>query len=186
VFARPEQRMRAVALVSIALFATTAAAQNPIPEDPLRHELDDLRARIHDLEQRLEESEARAVPMGPPPATQPMPPPPAPPAGARFHFGREGFVIGTADRSTEIRFRALVQLDGHAYFGEMAQPMPDTFLIRRARPWVEGTLFGIVDFRLMPEFGRGQASIADAYLELRAWQWLRLRAGKYRSPSVIG
>ena len=51
----------------------------------------------------------------------------------------------------------------------------DTFLIRRARPILEGTLFDVVDFRLMPDFGgsgtssSATATLQDAWVNFRPW-----------------
>jgi phosphate-selective porin OprO/OprP len=109
------------------------------------------------------------------------PAPPEAPIVPRFHLGRDGFTFGTADGQNELRVRAVVQFDARVYVaGDKA--IPDTLLIRRARPYIEGTLFGIVDFRLMPDFAPGQALLQDAYAELHPWRWLRLRAGKFKSP----
>jgi phosphate-selective porin OprO/OprP len=168
--------MRSLAIVLILL--GTAWAQpgppgsEPAPEDEalLRREIDELRMRQRDLERRLDERDLR-----------PHVPEAAPANSPSYRFGRDGFAIGTPDGKTEIRFRAVVHMDGRAYLGG-TQPIPDTFLIRRARPFIEGTVFGIIDFRLMPDFGQGQSWIQDAYIELHPWRWLRLRAGRFRSP----
>lgn len=105
------------------------------------------------------------------------PPPPSPP---RFRFGRGGFAISAPDGHSEVRLRAVFNLDGHAYVA--GTPLPDTFFIRRARPMIEGTIFDVVDFRLMPDFAQGQATILDAWLELRPWRFFRVRAGRWMVP----
>lgn len=43
----------------------------------------------------------------------------------------------------------------------------DAFLFRRIRPLFEGTLFGNVDFRFMPDFGQNNSQIQEAFLELK-------------------
>lgn len=185
--------MRAIALLLPLVVAATAAAQpqvppsgdSALPEDPLRRELDELRARQRWLEQRLANAEAHVAethtgarkPAPPPPVLEPPPEQPGP----TFRWGRGGFVFGTPDGKTELRVRAVFNLDGHAYVGDV-NPLPDTFLIRRARPFIEGTLWGLFDFRLMPDFAYGQAAILDAYVDIRPWHWLRLRGGRYMIP----
>jgi len=187
--------MRALALL-VLLCGTAAAQQSPsskeigADDDPkradanalLRRELDELRARQRWLEQRLNAAETR-VPSPPTAPTRPLLPPPPPPEDGppTFHWGRGGFVFGTPDGKTELRVRAVFNLDSHAYFGDV-NPLPDTFLIRRARPFIEGTLWNTIDFRLMPDFAQGTASILDAYVDLRPWQWLRLRGGRFMVP----
>jgi phosphate-selective porin OprO and OprP len=182
-------KMRALAVVL--LFSGTAAAQQapsseapPPSEETLRRELEELRARQRWLEQRIGATEARLPPARTTPPPAPPPPPlveaPANNTVPRFHFGRDGFVLGTADGKTEIRFRLTLHIDGRAYFG--TQSIPNTFLIRRARPFIEGTLFGIIDFRLMPNFAQGQAILDDAYVDLHPFRWLRLRGGRFMVP----
>ncbi|HEY1585461.1 MAG TPA: hypothetical protein VGH63_07205, partial [Polyangia bacterium] len=175
---------QAFALVLV-LSGTAAAQQSPsskeigADDDPkraenasLHRELDEMRARQRWLEQRLSATEARL----PKAATRPLPPilPPPPPENGppTFHWGRGGFVFGTPDGKTELRVRATFNLDGHAYFGDV-NPLPDTFLIRRARPFIEGTLWDTIDFRLMPDFSQGTATILDAWVDLRPWRWLQ-------------
>lgn len=174
------------------LFGRDAAAQDPQPPpaaapmsaaeaEALRNEVEELRFRQKQLELRLD---ARTPP---PPTPLPSPgreapPPPTPDSiGPRFHFGRDGFAFGTADGKNELRFHAVFHFDAHVYFGDK-QPAPDTFFIRRARPFIDGTLWGILDFRLMPELAPGQPAVLDAYAELRPRPWLRFRGGKFRSP----
>ena len=60
--------------------------------------------------------------------------------------------------------------------------MADTFVMRRVRPVLEGTIFGNVDFRIMPDFGEGRTVLQDAYADLRFTPALKLRAGKFKSP----
>ena len=40
----------------------------------------------------------------------------------------------------------------------------------------------LADFRLMPDFGEGKLSLLDAYVDLHPFLWLRLRAGKFKTP----
>jgi phosphate-selective porin OprO/OprP len=187
----PRLATRSLALVL--LLTATASAQQPPPagtpssDDAVRRELEELRVRQRWLEHRLITSEtklaneirlaneariasenriAEATSKGRAPVL-------------RFRYGPDGFGFGTADGKNEIRFRLVLHVDGRAYFGGA---IPDTFLIRRARPFIEGTLFGIIDYRLMPDFAQGQATLLDAYVELHPRPWLRLRAGRFRSP----
>jgi phosphate-selective porin OprO/OprP len=44
-----------------------------------------------------------------------------------------------------------------------------------------GTVLGLIDFYLAPDFGSGSV-LFDAYLDAHPWAWLRLRAGKFKTP----
>jgi phosphate-selective porin OprO and OprP len=98
-------------------------------------------------------------------------------------LGPDGFVFGTRDSGFQLRIRGVVQADGRAFFATAPnQPLPDQFLVRRARPILEGTIGDFVDFRILPEFGQGNFQLLDAYVDLRPWKWLALRGGKYKTP----
>ena len=106
--------------------------------------------------------------------------PPSPPTIARASTSAaDGVSFGTPDGRNELRLRLVLHMDGRAYFGDV-NPIPDTFLVRRARPYIEGTLFGIVDYRLLTDFGQGTPQLLDACIELHPFPWLRLRAGRWR------
>jgi phosphate-selective porin OprO/OprP len=64
-----------------------------------------------------------------------------------------------------LKIRGLLQADGRFFAKSETLQANDTFLIRRFRPAIEGTLFSIVDYRLIPEFA-GTVQILDAYVDL--------------------
>ncbi|MCU1277024.1 MAG: oprP [bacterium] len=98
-------------------------------------------------------------------------------------LGPDGFALGTRESGFQLRLRGVIQADGRAFFGTgLNQPLPDQFLIRRARIILEGTIGDFVDFRILPEFGQGNFQLLDAYVDLRPWKWLALRGGKYKTP----
>ena len=96
--------------------------------------------------------------------------------------GEGGFSIKSADGAHSLRLRGHLQVDARAYFGSDEHGIADTFILRSARPYLEGTLYGIADFKLMPDFGNGKAIIQDAYVKLHPWAWLQLAAGKMKVP----
>jgi phosphate-selective porin OprO and OprP len=94
----------------------------------------------------------------------------------------KGLTVRSSDRDYVFRVRGLLQVDGRWFFGDPTLDDRDTFLVRRARPILDATLLGMVDVRLVPDFGEGRAQIFDAYIELRPLSWLRLRVGKFKPP----
>jgi phosphate-selective porin OprO and OprP len=96
--------------------------------------------------------------------------------------GEKGFGLQSADGAFSVRIRGYVHADGRAFLGDDKLSNSDTFLLRRARPLLEATFFDVADFRLMPDFGNGQAVVQDAYGDLRPFTWLRLRVGKFKPP----
>jgi phosphate-selective porin OprO/OprP len=99
--------------------------------------------------------------------------------------GAEGFSLKSADGNFVVRFRGYVQSDGRFFPGDNLVPQTNTFLIRRARPIFEATVYKYIDFRLMPDFGQGTTVLFDAYSEIRFDPALALRAGKFKPPVDI-
>jgi phosphate-selective porin OprO/OprP len=95
-----------------------------------------------------------------------------------------GFAIKSADRAYVLRINTQLQLDGRFFLDNDALEANDTFLVRRFRPGISGTLFNLVDYRLTPDFAGGQAQIFDGYVDIHPAEWLRLRVGKYKG--VVG
>jgi phosphate-selective porin OprO/OprP len=102
-----------------------------------------------------------------------------------FSADEKGFSLVSADKQFELKLRGLVQLDArrHMDTSDPALADKDTFLLRRIRPIFDGTLLGLVDFRISPDFGNNTVVVTDAYLDAHPTPWLRLRAGKFK-PSV--
>jgi phosphate-selective porin OprO/OprP len=135
-------------------------------------------ARIHELEQRLaaDEAAARTVAANPLPAEAPAP------AAFAGNFGPSGFALTSADGRNAIRFRGNVSLDGRYYSDALTPMTDDTFLIRRLRPTLEGTLWGNFDFRFMPDFAQGKTIIQDAWGDVRFAPWATVEFGKFKAP----
>jgi phosphate-selective porin OprO/OprP len=93
----------------------------------------------------------------------------------------KGFSLALPDKSFVLKLRGLVQADGRFFADNDALQANDTFLVRKFRPTLDGTLFGLIDFRLTPEFA-GTPQILDGYVDVHPWEWLRLRAGKMKAP----
>jgi phosphate-selective porin OprO/OprP len=135
----------------------------------------DLESRIQDIDQRariaerkleiLEEAAAAAK------TTTPV-----------LVAGERGFNWSSADKAFVVKVRGYVHTDAREYLDDPELKNRDTFLIRRARPVLEATFFDVADFRLMPDFGGGTAVLYDAYIDLRPFPWLKLRAGKFKPP----
>ena len=100
---------------------------------------------------------------------------------AMVQAGEKGFDLRSAGEPPAfvLRVGALIQADSRMYFDDRTK---DNMLLRRVRPIVAGTVLGFLDYNLTPDFGGGQASLVDAYLNARAFPWLRVRVGKFKAP----
>lgn len=68
--------------------------------------------------------------------------------------GKDGFSLKSADGQFQLKLRGLIHVDAR-----FLKPDTDTFLLRRVRPILEGTIYNIFDFRFTPDFGGGAAVI---------------------------
>ncbi len=95
--------------------------------------------------------------------------------------------VSSADTNFVFNLRGGFQVDGRFYPGE--SPAKDTFLLRRLRPIMEGTVFQKFDYRVMLDFASGlssstfnNANILDAYINYRIFPELQLQGGKFKEP----
>ncbi len=139
---------------------------------PWQDRLDDIDQRTRILERQQELAREAAAVAQPPPRPSPI-----------FQADENGFSISSPDRQYQVRFKGLLQLDGRRFFtSDSTLQNSDTFILRRVRPTLDGTLLGLVDFRFVPDFGNNTVALLDAYIDTHPRPWLRLRAGKFKEP----
>jgi len=94
-----------------------------------------------------------------------------------------GFAIRSADKSYALKFHTLLQTDSRWFLQNGAlSDKADTFLIRRFRPSMDGTVLGFVNFKFTPDFAGGSVAVFDAFADVGPFPWLHLMAGKFKSP----
>jgi phosphate-selective porin OprO/OprP len=178
-----------------------SAATTNSPQD-LRKALEEEKERIRQLEQRLQDAESRAAPPGAaspsaaagasatsPSTSASAPAAPgsavAPPVSSTpviTSFGSDGFTLKSVDGANVLRLRGNVSVDGRYFTDSYTPPTADTWLVRRLRPTLEGTLDGRYDFRIMPDFAQGKSIVQDAWAAARVQPWLVLTFGKFKAP----
>lgn len=106
----------------------------------------------------------------------------APPPAAPFTAGwQDGFVLQTANGDYRLVLGLVAQTDGRFALGD-AKPIVNTFTIRKARPTFSGRVARYFDFKVMPDFGNGAATLVDAYFDIRFSPKFRVRTGKDKTP----
>lgn len=93
-----------------------------------------------------------------------------------------GFTIRSNNGDFTLNIGADIQIDNRSFFGASGTPLPDTILLRRARPVFQGTIYRYIDYFFRPDFGKGTVAIYDAYAELKYFSHLKLRVGKFKTP----
>lgn len=92
------------------------------------------------------------------------------------------FSFQSADGANSIRLRGVLNFDGRRFDDDITAATADTFLLRRARPIVEGTIANLYDFRFTPDFASGRTVIQDAWVAARFRTWAVVTAGKFKVP----
>ena len=157
-------------------------------------ELEDLRAQIEELKQSIKVIDRKGE-LAEEAAAAKKKETPVVKAGA------DGFGFKSADGQHEIKFKALAQIDYRGFLDDSNDTNNTSgFDFRRIRPTIEGTVYGIYDFKFAPEFGenktgtgsakdtgggvfKGNSGIVDAYIDARFKPWFQVQAGKFK-PDV--
>jgi phosphate-selective porin OprO/OprP len=94
---------------------------------------------------------------------------------------QDAFALQTASGDYRLVLGLTAQTDGKFSLDDPT-PIVNTFTIRRARPTLTGRVAKYFDFKVMPDFGNGTATVLDAYFDIRFSTRLRVRSGKDKSP----
>jgi phosphate-selective porin OprO/OprP len=147
---------------------TPSRAQDAATNDQLLQKIDELSQKILVLERKLEiqdETTQTAVKSTP-----------------VVKAGPKGFSIESPDKQNVVKLRGTLHFDGRHFQDDVTPETADTWLLRRVRPTLEGTLGGIYDFRFTPDFAGGRAIILDAFATARLQPWLAVTGGKFKVP----
>ena len=155
-------------LVTTALVGASVGAVSPGHAAEINEQIQQLDQKIRILERKLEIADETAK------ATAEKTP--------VVKADSSGFSIAAPDKSFEIKLRGLIQEDARFWFNDDQNPQDDTFLLRRVRPTIEGTVGKNGEFRFTPEFAGSSTTILDAYAGYKFTDAFKLRAGKFKSP----
>jgi phosphate-selective porin OprO/OprP len=106
---------------------------------------------------------------------------------ATVKAGPSGFSLNSADGKNVFKLRGTFNLDGR-YFKDFdpafasSYASADGWVLRKIRPYFEGTFNGNYDFRFQPDFAGGKTVILDAYIAGRLKPRAVVTAGKFKSP----
>jgi phosphate-selective porin OprO/OprP len=173
-------RLAVVAVIAVAqLQAGKLFADDPPPSSEdvkaLLKRIDELEAKVKTLERNRELDQDAAAEKA---KTTPT-----------ISIGADGLVAKSADSNFTMYAHGYAQADARYYLGN--KTVPDTFLLRRVRPIVEGSVFDKFDYRIMLDLGSGNGSgstagnvalLDDAYLNARLARDFQIQAGKFKSP----
>ncbi len=106
--------------------------------------------------------------------------------------GEQGFGLSSANGDFAVQLKGVLQVDTRSFFDDNGIVGNNGFVLRRARPILQGTVFRDFDFLFVPDFGTGSnggnggttptPQIFDAYLNYRYAPELQFQAGKFKAP----
>jgi phosphate-selective porin OprO/OprP len=99
----------------------------------------------------------------------------------KIEAGPNGFLLSSADGDYKLRVGGYIQADGR-YFTTKTRGNGSTFIIRRVRPILEGTIAKYYDFKFMADFGQGSTTLQDAYIGTNFFKGFRTRTGQFKEP----
>jgi len=102
-----------------------------------------------------------------------------------IEVGSKGLAITSPDKQYSLRLRAYAQADTRTFQDNSNTGNVDNFLIRSARPIIEGKMTDYVSGRLMMDFGNNQTRLLDAYADVKPVpdsKLFALRIGKQKAP----
>lgn len=94
---------------------------------------------------------------------------------------RDGFSVRSADSNFQLKIGGYFQADGR-FFAGPGQIDTSTFILRRIRPVLTGSLYRGIEFRLMPDWGQGTTVLQDLHLDFRFFPKVSVRFGKFKTP----
>ena len=164
-----KQTLIVAGLVSGLVFGPAAKADDTAEAiKALRQQIDALDQKVRSLERQRELDQDTSVE--------------AAKAAPRIIIGNSGLNISSGDTNFAFALHGLLQADSRSFFKDGGINGNDSFLLRRARPIFQGTVYRDFDFLFVPDFGGSTVQIFDAYLNYRYQPWLQLRAGKFKPP----
>jgi phosphate-selective porin OprO/OprP len=95
-----------------------------------------------------------------------------------------GLTLKTEDGANRFTVGGWMQADGR-YYTTQSPGAASTFLMRRVRPYFEGTIDKYYDFNVMIDFGQGQTLLENAYADIHYFPEFRLQAGKFKEPASL-
>lgn len=95
---------------------------------------------------------------------------------------QEGFTLQSSNGDFKLRLRGLLQFDTRTFPFGSGRTGNESFLMRRVRPVISGTVGKYAEFMIQPAFDEGRPSLFDAFVDVREGQQLQLRFGKYKTP----
>ena len=163
VYARAALSVAVLQVIAQASIWAQSGSPSAGEREAIAQEIQELRKRIDQLEQRLTVQAPAAAP-------------------AVVAADTTGFTIKSNDGNFLLKIGADLQVDNRTFTGAGASTAIDQTLLRRVRPTFSGTVYKYVDYFFRPDFGQGTTVIYDAWVQFNYFPHINLRVGKFKPP----
>ncbi len=154
------------------LLALSIGSATSLPGHTENEEIRLLREQLAVIQARLEALESAEKKAEPAPAKLSEAP--------SVQIGSSGFSVASADRNYRFRIRGNIHADARFYLSD--SPSSDTFLLRRVRPIIDGTVAEKFEYRIMPDLAGSSFTLLDANATYRHSPGFNIQVGKAKSP----
>lgn len=93
---------------------------------------------------------------------------------------KNGFFLETPDKKFKLKIGGRVYGDFRAY--NSGHPSNSEFFISRARIYLAGTLYNYFDFKVQPDFGKGDSKLKDGFINVNYFPYAQLKVGQFKAP----
>ena len=175
-------------LLTIGAASLALRAQSPDEKAPQDEKIQKLEQKIEALEQRIQADESQKKTQDEAAADESKKKAQDEAAAAQTKSAAtvsadtSGFKIQSGDGDYLLKIGADLQVDNRSFLGDGSSALPDSIVLRRARPTFSGTVYQYFDFFFRPDFGLGQVVIYDAYLDCTYFSSANLTVGKFKPP----
>ncbi|MDB6054844.1 MAG: porin, partial [Verrucomicrobiales bacterium] len=97
-------------------------------------------------------------------------------------IGSDGLNVKSDDGKFSAAIHAVIQADSRNFFDKTQAGANQGFLLRRARPILEGKVYDNIDFQIVPDFGGTSVQLFDAWVNLTIFPELQIKVGKFKTP----
>jgi len=174
--AQPQFIMRTFSTATRAALGALVLSAHPLLRAESQDDIQALRAQIQQLDQQLRILERKQEIRDEEAAA-------AAKAAPRIAITDKSFAFASGDGADSVRIGGLIQLDSRLFFNDGGGVLNNTFVLRRARPIVDGTFEKIYSFQFVSELGgTGSPSILDANFGVKLNDALQFKFGKFKTP----
>jgi phosphate-selective porin OprO/OprP len=160
--------------VSVLLASATLALPRLAADE--RDDIKALRAQIDSLEQKLDVLEQKQE-------IQDQEAAAAAKAAPKISLTNKGFVFSSDNGANVLHIGALIQVDSREFFADGGGVQNNSFVLRRARTYIDGTIDKIYLFQFVPEFGgTSPVSVYDANICIVPTKEVQFKFGKFKPP----